>query len=340
MSATLHLPGAGAGRGPSFQPSRVRRSAPLPHAPHPHLLAAGPQWRPDGPCAIAVGNFDGVHRGHARIVASLRATGERLGLPTAAFTFDPHPARILRPDSAPPALTTPERRAELLMALGVDAVLLWPIDPGTLALGAEAFYGDVLRGAVGAAAIVEGPDFRFGAGRRGDMALLRRLAEADGVEVVEVEAERIGGQPVSSSRIRALVAAGDVAGAAALLTAPHRIEGVVVHGQARGRTLGFPTANLSGIATLVPGAGVYAGRARIDGGAAFPAAVHVGAPVSFGATEPTVEVHLVGFAGDCYGRGLDVDFLTRLRDTRRFASLDELKAQLAADVASAAALGA
>ncbi len=312
----------------------------MPHAPHPHLLAAGPQWRPGFPCAVAVGNFDGVHRGHARIVETLRDTGRRLALPTAAFTFDPHPARILRPASAPPALTTPERRAELLMALGVDAVLLWPIDPGTLALEAEAFYGDVLRGALGAAAIVEGPDFRFGAGRRGDMALLRRLAAADGAEVVEVGSVTTGGEPVSSSRIRALVAAGDVAGAADVLTAPYRIEGVVVHGQARGRTLGFPTANLAGIPTLVPGAGVYAGRARIDGGASLPAAIHVGAPVSFGATEPTVEVHLIGYSGDCYGRGLDVDFLTRLRDTRRFASLDDLKAQLASDVASAAALGA
>lgn len=287
-----------------------------------------------------MGNFDGVHRGHARIVETLRDTGRRLGLPTAVFTFDPHPARILRPASAPPPLTTPERRAELLSALGVDAVLLWPIDRETLALEAEAFYGDVLRGGVGAAAIVEGPDFRFGAGRRGDVALLRGLAAADGVEVVEVGSLIVGGEPVSSSRIRALVSSGDVAGAAALLTAPYRIEGVVVHGQARGRTLGFPTANLAGIPTLVPGAGVYAGRARIDGARALPAAIHVGAPVSFGATEPTVEVHLVGFSGDCYGRGLDVDFLTRLRDTRRFASLDDLKAQLAADVASAAALGA
>ena len=284
-----------------------------------------------------MGNFDGVHLGHARIVGALRDVGRRLGLPTAVFTFDPHPARILRPAAAPPALTTPERRAELLLALGVDAVLLWPIDATTLALAAEAFYGDVLRAGVRAAAIVEGPDFRFGAGRSGDVALLRRLAATDGVEVAVVDPVSSAGEPVSSSRIRSLVAAGDVSGAAALLTAPYRISGVVVHGRARGRTLGFPTANLSGIATLVPAPGVYAGRACLDGGTSRAAAIHVGAPVSFGATEPTVEVHLVGYSGDCYGRGLDVDFLSRLRDTRRFDSIEALKDQLAADVARAAA---
>lgn len=308
----------------------------MPHVPSPQLLAAGPRWQQGVPCAIAVGNFDGVHLGHARIVEALRAAGTRRGVPTAVFTFDPHPARILRPSAAPPALTTPARRAGLLRGLGVDAVLLWKVDDAALALEPEAFYGDVLRRAVGAEAIVEGPDFRFGAGRRGDIVLLRALADADGVEVAVVEPVSAGGEPVSSSRIRTLLSSGDVAGAAALLTAPHSVGGVVVHGRARGRTLGFPTANLDGIATLVPRDGVYAGRGRV-GGATFPAAVHVGVPVSFGATEPTVEVHLVGYSGDCYGLGLDVDFLVRLRDTRRFASVDDLKAQLASDVARATA---
>ncbi len=298
---------------------------------------------------MTVGNFDGVHLGHAAIVSRLLDSGRRLGLPTVAFTFDPHPARILRPDSAPPLLTTPERRAELLLGLGVDAVMVQPVDGALLALSAESFYRRILREEVRAAAIVEGPDFRFGAGRQGDMAMLAALGAADGVEVAAVSPITHGDEAVSSSRIRERVAAGDLAGAKTLLTAPYRLEGLVVHGQARGRTLGFPTANLEAIPTLLPAAGVYAGLAHpstATAGAAggpcspYPAAIHVGPNVSFGATGVTVEVHLIGFDGDLYGQRLDVDFLTRLRDTRRFESLDDLKAQLATDVARAGAVAA
>jgi len=303
---------------------------------------------------VTVGNFDGVHLGHAAIVTRLLEAGQRLGLPTVAFTFDPHPARILRPAAAPALLTTPERRAGLLLGLGVDGVMVQPVDAALLALSAEAFYDRVLRGKVRAAAIVEGPDFRFGAGRRGDMAMLATLAAADNIEVMAVAPVTRDGEAVSSSRIRTLLSAGDIAAAAALLTAPYRLEGLVVHGQARGRTLGFPTANLEAIPTLLPAAGVYAGIAHPSTATAgaggepcspksssrqprslYPAAIHIGPNVSFGATGVTVEVHLIGFDGDLYGQRLDVDFLARLRDTRRFESLDDLKAQLASDVARA-----
>ena len=315
-----------------------------------HLLAASVRWSPGGsPCVVTVGNFDGVHLGHAAIVARLLETGRRLGLPTAVLTFDPHPARILRPDAAPAALSTPDRRAELLLALGVDAVLVQPVDGPFLAQPAAAFYRTVLREAVAAAAIVEGPDFRFGANRQGDLALLGALAADDGVEVITVAPLTAGGDAVSSSRIRRLIGAGDVAEALTLLTSPYRLEGLVVHGQARGRTLGFPTANLEAIPTLLPAAGVYAGLAHppaLPAGAGgkprspYPAAIHIGPNVSFGATGLTVEVHLVGFEGDLYGQRLDVDFLARLRDTRRFESLVDLKAQLATDVARAGAVAA
>lgn len=269
--------------------------------------------------------------------------------PTAALTFDPHPARILRPDAAPAALSTPDRRAGLLLDLGVDAVLVQPVDRAFLALPAAAFYREVLRGAVGAAAIVEGPDFRFGANRQGDLALLGSLATEDGVELITVAPLERGGEAVSSSRIRRLVSAGEIEAASSLLTAPYRLEGLVVHGQARGRTLGFPTANLEEIATLLPAAGVYAGLASPacsasgaggESKSSWPAAIHIGPNVSFGATGVTVEVHCIGFDGDLYGQRLDVDFLARLRDTRRFDSLDDLKAQLATDVARAAAVAA
>ena len=338
--------------GPSRLPVLVPTTflPPLPHFAAPRLLAAGPRWQPGrASCAVTVGNFDGVHLGHAAIVARLLEAGRRLGLPTAALTFDPHPARILRPDAAPAALSTPDRRAGLLLDLGVDAVLVQPVDRAFLALPAAAFYREVLRGAVGAAAIVEGPDFRFGADRQGDLALLESLAAGDGAEVITVAPLERGGEPVSSSRIRRLISAGEIEAARGLLTAPYRVDGLVVHGQARGRTLGFPTANLEGIATLLPAAGVYAGLAYPPAPPAgaggkppspYPAAIHIGPNVTFGAMGVTVEVHLIGFDGDLYGQRLDVDFLARLRDTRRFESLDDLKAQLATDVARAAAIGA
>lgn len=311
------------------------------------FAAPGTRWRNvperDGlaapACAVAVGNFDGVHLGHAALAARLRAAADRAGVPAVALTFDPHPASLVRPGGAPVPLTTPARRAELLLALGLDAVLVQPVDRALLGLSAEAFYRDVLRGRLQAAALVEGPDFRFGAGRTGDVPLLRRLCAADGVTLEVVDPVAAAGGTVSSSRIRELVAAGDVAAANSLLTAAYRASGTVVPGARRGAALGFPTANLAEIATLVPGPGVYAARAVVRGRAeSHAAAVHVGCNVTFGATVPTVEAHLVGFAGDLYGRVLDVDFLGRLRETRRFESVEDLKTQLARDVAAAVAI--
>ena len=327
-----------------------RRAAPANHhdvqlLPEPAVFtAAESRWRgaldgvrtPPAGCAVSVGNFDGVHRGHAVLARHLRAAADRLGVPAVALTFDPHPASLVRPGGAPVPLTTPARRAELLLALGLDAVLVQPVDRAFLGLAADAFYRDVLRGRLRAAAIVEGPDFRFGAGRAGDVDLLRRLCAADGVAIEVVEPVAVDGGTVSSSRIRALVTAGDVAAANMLLTAPYRASGTVVTGARRGAALGFPTANLGDLATLVPGAGVYAARATVHGDTCrHPAAVHVGCNATFGETVATVEAHLVGFAGDLYGRTLHVDFLQRLRDTRRFDSVGELVAQMTRDVEAA-----
>ena len=286
------------------------------------------------PCAVAVGNFDGVHVGHAAIVGRLREAAERHRVPAVVLTFDPHPASILRPEQAPLPLTTPARRAELLLALGVNAVCVQPADAALMALEAEAFYEGVLRGRFAARAVVEGQDFRFGARRRGDVAMLAALCGRDGVDLDVVPPVVIDGEAVSSSRIRTLVAAGRLAEAHTLMTAPYRLTGAVVVGARRGGTIGFPTANLAGIATLLPALGVYAAVAHVDG-VAVPAAVHVGPNVTFGETSVSVEAHLIGFAGDLYGRPLDVDFLDRVRDTRLFSSVEDLKAQLADDVAAA-----
>jgi riboflavin kinase/FMN adenylyltransferase len=324
-------------------PSVANDAAPAPPAvqdlPEPiPFTAAGSRWTPGAACAVAVGNFDGVHLGHAALAARLVAAADRLGLPAVALTFDPHPARILRPERAPEPLTTPARRAELLLALGVDAVLVQPVDRRLTALSAQDFYRGVLRGRLAARALVEGPDFRFGAGRAGDVRLLESLCAADGVALEVVAPVTAGGSPVSSSRIRELVAAGHVAAANSLLTAPFRASGTVVAGARRGAALGFPTANLGGVATLLPAVGVYAARATlhaVGGSSGHAAAVHVGPNVTFGATAVTVEAHLVGFTGDCYGARLDVDFLDRLRDTRRFDSISDLQAQLTRDVEAA-----
>jgi riboflavin kinase / FMN adenylyltransferase len=288
-----------------------------------------------GGCAVSVGNFDGVHRGHAAILRRLVAAARRCGVPAVAFTFDPHPAAILRPGGGPAPLSTASRRAELLLAQGVDAVLVQPTDRDLVALGAREFFDRILRERLRVRAIVEGEDFRFGAGRTGDVAFLAELCAAAGVELEAVPPVLAEGLPVSSSRVRAHVAAGDVRAAADLLTAPYRITGRVVEGARRGATLGFPTANLAAVATLVPAAGVYAARATVPDGRTFPAAVHLGPAPSFAETRPTIEPHLVGFSGDLYGATLHVDFLDRVRETRRFASIDDLKAQLAADVAAA-----
>lgn len=313
-------------------------SASSPAAPVVYPRVDG--WSPTAGLALTVGNFDGVHLGHAEIVRRLRATADRLGVPAAVLTFDPHPATIVRPGAAPVPLTTPARRAELLLALGLDAVLVQPVDRRFVALEAEAFYHDLLRGRLRARAVVEGADFRFGRGRRGDVGLLATLAAADGVAVEIVAPVAAAGTAVSSSRVRELVAAGDITAANRLLTAAFRATGTVVHGAHRGAALGFPTANLAAIATLLPAAGVYAARAVTPDGRGHAAAVHIGPNASFGETAVSVEAHLVGFTGDLYGSRLDVDFLARLRDTRRFDVIDDLVAQMRSDVEAAARIAA
>ncbi len=284
---------------------------------------------------MAVGNFDGVHRGHATIVARLRGLADRLGVPAVALTFDPHPAAIVRPASTPVPLTTLGRRAELLGRLGVDAMLVQPTTPDLISLSAERFYAEILRERLGARGLVEGEDFRFGAGRTGDIGMLRGLCDRDGLALETVAPVMVDGQAISSSRLRGLIARGDVRSAASLLTAPYRLTGTVVQGARRGGPLGFPTANLAEVATQLPAIGVYAARVAVPGRGVHAAAVHIGPNVTFGETRLSVEAHLIGFSGTLYGASLDVDFLERLRDTQKFDSLDALRIQLAADVARA-----
>jgi len=286
--------------------------------------------------AVSIGNFDGVHRGHARIVERLLARAEDLRGPAVAFTLDPHPARLLRPHAVPPGLCSTERKARLLTQLGVDALVAYPTDRALLDLRAEEFFESVVRGQLAARAVVEGPNFFFGHNRSGDVELLDRLCRRDGIVLEVVEPVEVDGEPISSSRIRELIRRGEVGLARAMLTEPYRIRGEVVRGAGRGAALGYPTANLARIDSLVPGVGIYAGRAWVPGREApYPAAISVGSNPTFDESELKVEPYLVGYQGSLYEQAVEVDFLARLREIVRFASVQELVAQMQRDVESA-----
>jgi riboflavin kinase/FMN adenylyltransferase len=282
--------------------------------------------------AVSIGNFDGVHRGHARIVERLLAEAGRVGGPAIVFTFDPHPVQLLRPEVCPPPLTWTERKARLLAELGVDAVLAYRTDEELLSLSPEEFFDRIVRGVLDARAVVEGPNFYFGRGRAGNVELMRSLCRQNGLALEVVEPLRIGGEYVSSSRVRKLIAEGQMQEAAAMLTRPYRIRGMVTHGAGRGAKIGFPTANVGAIDTLLPALGVYAGRA-IVGDLAKPAAINLGPNPTFGEQRVKVEVHVLDFHGPLYGEPIEVDFLARLRDIQKFTSIEQLKEQLARDIA-------
>ncbi|MGC3972049.1 MAG: bifunctional riboflavin kinase/FAD synthetase [Pirellulales bacterium] len=284
--------------------------------------------------AVSVGNFDGVHRGHAELVAKLRRQASRVGGPAVVFTFDPHPAWILRPQSAPTPLTWIDRKAALLAELGVDVMVAYPTDEALLSLTAREFFDRILLGALGARALVEGTNFCFGHDRTGTIDVLRRFADEAGIALEAVDAVQFEGDIVSSSRVRTLIHDGRIAEAGRLLTRPYRIRGLVRHGAARGAKLGFPTANVDGVDTLLPGPGVYAGRAWVQG-KPWPAAVNVGPNPTFGEQALKIEAHLIDFHGNLYGELLELDFAAQLRPVQKFAGLEELKTQLAADVAQA-----
>ncbi len=281
--------------------------------------------------AVSIGNFDGVHRGHAHLVERLVALAAEFGGPAIAFTFDPHPARLLRPDAAPTPLTWLHRKAEMLAALGVDAVVAYPTTRELLRLAAPEFFGRVIREGLAAAAMAEGPDFHFGHSRSGNVELLSELCAAAGMALAVVEPLVIDGQPVSSSRVRRLIAEGDIQAANRLLTQPYRIRGTVGRGAARGAGLGFPTANLECVDTLLPREGIYAGLAHTESGT-WPTALSIGPNPTFGETALKIEAYLLDFEGDLYGQPVQVDFLARLRDIVRFATASELVAQMDRDV--------
>ena len=284
--------------------------------------------------AVAIGNFDGVHRGHANIIARLRQRAKEVNGPAVVLTFDPHPVRLLRPAEVPPPLTWTDRKAGLLAAFGVDAIIAYPTDVALLQLSPAEFFDRIVCEMLDAKAIVEGPNFYFGHNREGDINRLAELASDAEISLDIVEATMVDNKIVSSSRIREQIAAGNVKVARHLLTQPYRIRGMVTHGAGRGAEIGFPTANLEAIDTLLPGEGVYAGRGLCEG-QQWTAAINIGPNPTFGETHLKIEIHLVGCHKPLYGLPLEIDFLARLRDVQPFDSVDQLVAQLTRDVEAA-----
>lgn len=283
---------------------------------------------------ISIGNFDGVHRGHQLMVLTLVQHARAHKIPAIVFTFDPHPIHLLRPEHAPPELMTIEQRAEVLQGLGVDCVIAYPTDQALLNLTAEEFFQQILQDQLHAKGMVEGPNFYFGKDRGGDVVLLEQLCEQAGMFFTVVEPTVCGSRMISSSEVRKAIQQGDIGEATRMLGRLYQIMGTVSHGDGRGRQLGFPTANLTDIKTLIPADGVYCGVGEVAG-TLYPAAIHIGGNPTFQHDDTKVEVHLIGYSGDIYGQQLQVQFLDHLRGTQTFADADALKSQLLIDVESA-----
>ena len=281
--------------------------------------------------AVSIGNFDGVHRGHAVLLQALRKMADEISGPAVVLTFDPHPATILRPSQAPAPLTSIERRAKLLEDQGVDAVVVFRPTMDLLGQTPDEFFSSIVQDKLCCRAMVEGPNFFFGKDRRGDIDVLSRLCDVAAIKLRIVEPFGDDGQMVSSTAIRHLISAGDVASANQLLTAPYAISGKVERGAGRGNQLGFPTANLHDISVLVPAMGVYSGHATIDA-VRYLAAIHIGPNPTFGEGQCKVEVHLLDFQGDLYGRQLEVGFDEQIREIVKFSSVDDLRQQLQLDI--------
>jgi riboflavin kinase/FMN adenylyltransferase len=286
--------------------------------------------------ALAIGNFDGVHRGHQAVIAEAGGRAAALGAPHLVVTFEPHPRAVFRPADPPFRLTPRRTKLELFATLGVAGTVVFPFSRAFASIEATAFVRDVLVGGLKARHVVVGENFCFGRGRAGTADFLRDQAPTAGFGVTAVAPERdAGGAPYSSSRARELLRAGDPQAAAAILGRPFAIAAHVKHGDHRGRLLGFPTANLPLGDHMRPRAGVYAVQARLADGAVRPGVANLGDRPTVGGSDFRLETHLFDFAGDLYGKRLEVALLHFLRPEMKFPDLDALKRQIAADAADA-----
>ncbi len=294
-------------------------------------------------CVLTVGNFDGLHLGHRALLAAVVARGRELGRPTAVYTFDPHPRRVLFPEQQQPLLMTWDQLAAALEREGIDFLVRERFTSAFAALSPDEFLRDVIAERLAPREVFVGRDFHFGKGRAGSGEMLVARGPTLGIRVVLLAQVRTGGADVSSTRVREALALGDVADARLCLGRPYTVWGRVVEGDRRGRTLGFPTANLAPENEIVPGNGVYATRVRwFDpasplrlGEGSFDSVTNVGTRPTFAPGRVLAETHLLDFDGDLYGRRMELAFHARIREERRFAGPQELARQIASDAEQA-----
>jgi riboflavin kinase/FMN adenylyltransferase len=284
---------------------------------------------------VALGNFDGFHLGHQAVVSRAVARAFHERRPVIVATFEPHPVRHFKPDVPPFRLTTLDQRERLFAHAGGDAMLVFEFGPQLAALDAHEFIADVLAGQIGAAGVVTGDDFSFGKGRSGDVALLQRVGAEHGIGAEAVAQVLIEGVRVSSGRVREALVEGDSGAAMRLLTRPFAIEGIVEHGDKRGRELGYPTANVQLGDYQRPRYGIYAVHATLDDGSEHPGVASLGVRPTFAPARELLETHLLDFDGDLYGREIEVALHAFIREERKFDSADALVAEMQNDDAAA-----
>ena len=297
-------------------------------------------WRRDDlprELVLTVGNFDGIHTGQQRILELVTARAAETGLGSAVVTFEPHPLSVLRPERAPKLLTTVEQKETLLAGAGIDALVVVRFTPSFAAVPARRFVRDFLVGSLAAREVYVGASFAFGRDREGDLSLLQAMGDSFGFAAFGCEELASGDRPVSSTRIRAALAAGEVEKAAGMLGRPYGLSGIVVRGDGRGRGLGWPTANLAVDNELLPADGVYVTRLRIAArGESLPSVTNVGTRPTVYAEHPRlVECHVLDFEGDLYGERVELEMLGRLRPERKFPSVDALREQIGRDAEAA-----
>ncbi len=300
--------------------------------------------RPPRRAVVTVGNFDGLHVGHQAILRTVTGRARALDGEAVVYTFEPHPRKVLRPEQAPRLLTTPEQKLELLERYGADVVVVEAFDRGFAGRSPESFVREILHDRLDPVEVYVGYDFRFGRDREGSMRTLTELGPRLGFAVTIIPEVTIGERDVNSTRIRQLLSEGDVEGAEPLLGRSYAVRGRIVEGDRRGRTLGFPTANLEPENEILPAAGVYSGRLRLldegapPAGAEYGVVTNVGRRPTFKESDPVLaEAHLFEFEGELYGRRVELHFLHHLREERRFGSVEALKRQIEADAAEARA---
>ncbi len=286
-------------------------------------------------CVLTIGNFDGVHLGHQAVLGRLAEKADALGVPTTVMIFEPQPQEFFAPETAPPRLTRLREKLLALHRYSVDRVMCVRFDQKFAALPAQAFIESILLDKLGVRYLVVGDDFRFGHRRQGDFAMLQQAGARHGFEVVNMHTFVLGEQRVSSTRVRDALTAGDLALAEGLLGRPYRLVGRVAHGDKRGRQLGFPTANIHLHRVSSPVQGVFAVELFGIAGEPVPGVANVGTRPTVDGRRCLLEVHLLDFSGDIYGAYVQVDFLRKIRAEQRFASVQELKAQIDKDVTEA-----